>query len=78
MFLLLTQSENGKNKVMPIYQHRCKKCLHRFEKLIPMSQANIIQTCPKCLSNATIRVISKTSFMLKGSGWAKDGYASQE
>lgn len=61
---------------MPIYEHRCKKCKHQFEVMIPMSQLNMHQPCPQCDSQQTVRLISRSSFALKGGGWAKDGYGS--
>lgn len=59
---------------MPIYEHKCKKCKAISEVIVPMNQANNDMTCPDC-GGPTIRLISKTSFALKGDGWAKDGYS---
>ena len=62
---------------MPIYEQRCKRCQHQFEVMVTMSQANDPQPCPKCPSKTTIRIISKSSFALRGEGWAKDGYGKK-
>ncbi len=60
---------------MPTYCQRCKKCGHHFEVQVPMAQYSDPQPCPKCSATQTIRVFSRTSFSLKGDGWAKDGYS---
>lgn len=62
---------------MPIYEHKCKKCFARFEIIVGMKQANNDTACPDC-GGPTIRLISKTSFALKGDGWAKDGYSGSK
>jgi len=38
------------------------------------SRKNAAMVCPMCGKPCGERVISKTSFILKGPGWAKDGY----
>jgi len=58
---------------MPTYCQRCKKCGHRFEVQLPMAQYSDPQPCPKC-GATTVRVIAATTHVLKGGGWAKDGY----
>jgi len=57
---------------MPIYEYRCKECSHRFEKL--MKYKDPIPKCPKCEASQPVKLISVGSFVLKGSGWYKDGY----
>ena len=59
---------------MPIYEYRCKKCDHSFEKLMRHNERDDTQLCPKC-ENKTKRIVSKSSFSLKGGGWASDGYS---
>jgi len=59
---------------MPIYEHKCKKCRAVFEVMIPFSEANKPVACIECGAAKTVRLISATSFSLKGDGWAKDGY----
>jgi putative FmdB family regulatory protein len=60
---------------MPVYEYRCGKCGHEFEELQRIT-ADPIRKCPKCGKNAVERLISKTSFILKGTGWYKTDYAS--
>lgn len=59
---------------MPIYEYQCGKCGKHFEVMQKISEPPIAP-CPKCGDTAD-RVISLTSFSLKGGGWYKDGYAS--
>jgi len=59
---------------MPIYEYQCTKCGHEFEVLQKFSDAPL-STCPKCKGKVK-KVISNTSFVLKGSGWYADGYSS--
>ena len=55
---------------MPIYDYECKKCKRIFEKW--STEKNI--KCPYCNSKQIKKIISMTSFQLKGDGWFKDGY----
>ncbi len=56
---------------MPIYEYKCNKCNHKFEKLESFN-AESVSKCPVCGTNAR-RQLSLGSFILKGSGWyAKD------
>jgi len=60
--------------VMPIYEYRCSDCGVEFE----VSQGiddEPLTTCKKC-SGSVHRLISFTSFSLKGGGWYSDGYAN--
>jgi putative FmdB family regulatory protein len=59
---------------MPLFCHRCIVCDHRFEVLVSARAVEADQPCPACKEPKTIRVISRSSFALRGSGWAKDGY----
>ena len=59
---------------MPIYEYRCKGCKTEFELLQKITDEPLA-TCPKC-GKQVGRLISQTSFTLKGGGWYKDGYSS--
>ena len=60
---------------MPIYEYRCKKCGKQFEYMQRMSDAPK-RKCEACGALSLERLISHTSFQLKGSGWYKDLYSS--
>ena len=59
---------------MPIYEYRCKGCKKDFEVLQKITD-DPLAACPTC-GKQVKRLISQTSFTLKGGGWYKDGYAS--
>jgi putative FmdB family regulatory protein len=60
---------------MPVYEYACDKCGHEFEAEQRISD-DPIRTCPKCRARKVKRLISRTSFVLKGSGWYSDLYSS--
>ncbi len=60
---------------MPIYEYRCDSCGQHLEVLQKMSDAPQT-TCKHCGADALQRVMSRTSFVLKGSGWYATDYAS--
>jgi len=60
---------------MPVYEYACEKCGHEFEAEQRISE-DPIRTCPKCRARKVKRLISRTSFVLKGSGWYSDLYSS--
>ena len=51
---------------MPIYEYRCKKC-GQFEIMQKITERPLTR-CPTCQNKVT-KLISNTSFQLKGSGW---------
>ncbi len=62
---------------MPIYEYACKACDHEFEREQRISEKPV-RKCPKCGKLRAKRLISRTSFMLKGGGWYNDLYASSK
>ena len=60
---------------MPVYEYACEKCKHEFEVEQRISD-DPVRTCPECRARKVKRLISRTSFVLKGSGWYSDLYAS--
>lgn len=60
---------------MPIYEYACGKCGHEFE-VEQRITADPIKTCPECRARKVKRLISQTSFVLKGGGWYSDLYSS--
>jgi len=62
---------------MPTYLYSCEQCAEQFEIEHKMSEE--LDECPKCkangLSSKPKRLISITSFVLKGSRWGKDNYS---
>lgn len=62
---------------MPIYEYQCGACGHRFEEWQKITEAPV-KTCPKCKAKKVERLISATSFTLKGGGWYSDLYSSSK
>jgi len=60
---------------MPIYEYACAKCESEFE-VEQRITADPVKTCPRCKSKRVKRLISRTSFVLKGGGWYSDLYSS--
>ena len=60
---------------MPIYEYRCNACSKTFEKFQKIND-NPVNKCKDC-GGKVERLISATSFSLKGGGWYKDGYSSK-
>jgi putative FmdB family regulatory protein len=60
---------------MPTYEYLCQKCEREFEVEQRITDAPI-RSCPSCRSRKVKRLISRTSFVLKGGGWYSDLYAS--
>ncbi len=61
---------------MPMYEYKCPKCGHQEEKLQSFNDPapNCEKNCDEKKPVKMKRLISRTSFQLKGGGWAKDGY----
>ncbi len=60
---------------MPTYEYECGKCGHEFEREQRITDEPV-KTCPSCKARKVRRLISHTSFLLKGGGWYSDLYSS--
>src|SRR5262245_28160762 len=56
---------------MPVYEYRCEQC-GDFEEMQRITDPPLTR-CPKCKRKVR-RLISNTSFQLKGSGWYVTDY----
>jgi putative FmdB family regulatory protein len=59
---------------MPIYEYKCPKC-GEFEVSQRITE-DALKKCPTCKSKVE-RLLSRTSFILKGTGWYATDYASK-
>jgi len=59
---------------MPVYEYECNSCGKVFEVQQRMADAPLTD-CPEC-DGKVKKVMSMSSFQLKGGGWYADGYAS--
>lgn len=58
---------------MPIYEFHCERCEDSFEQFRSIRD-EALPTCPYCESQRVRRLISPTSFQLKGTGWYATDY----
>ena len=61
---------------MPIYAYKCKRCDEEFEEIQKISEAPLKkhEDCGGKLE----KLLSLSSFQLKGEGWYRDGYSKRE
>ena len=57
---------------MPVYEYQCKECGHIEEAFQKISEPPL-ETCPRCKGGLK-KLISQSSFHLKGSGWYVTDY----
>jgi putative FmdB family regulatory protein len=60
---------------MPLYEYECKKCGHRFEKILKFSDKPM-KKCPDC-GGAVEQLISAPTVQFKGAGWYVTDYAKK-
>jgi len=56
---------------MAVYEYRCEGCDHQFEVWTIFKEET---ACPSCGGTDVGRLMSPTSFKLKGSGWYATDY----
>jgi putative FmdB family regulatory protein len=61
---------------MPIYEYSCKKCGKQFEVFQGITEPDV-KTCKFCKGKVQ-KMMSLSSFTLKGSGWYATDYASKK
>lgn len=62
---------------MPIYEYYCTDCGHEFEVMQKINEKPI-RKCENCGKLKAKRAISRTSFVLKGSGWYVTDYGGSK
>ncbi len=63
---------------MPIYEYECSQC-HQTSDALQKVNDPAPETCPRCGARHTLsRLVSRTSFVLKGGGWYADLYSSSK
>jgi putative FmdB family regulatory protein len=62
--------------LVPVYEYRCISCGKIFEYMQRITEPPLT-ACEECAGELE-RLISATSFHLKGSGWYKDLYSSSK
>ena len=59
---------------MPVYEYECPACEMVHEVQQRMAD-DPLQDCPEC-NGPVKKIMSRSSFQLKGGGWYADGYSS--
>lgn len=59
---------------MPVYEYECLDC-HKITEIWQGLAEAQLTTCPTC-QGPVKKIISMSSFALKGGGWYADGYGS--
>ncbi len=62
---------------MPIYEYSCKACGAELEIRQKFAD-DPLTDCPECGSPSLERLVSTSSFALKGDGWYADGYGPKK
>ena len=61
---------------MPIYEYKCDLCNGLWEEIQKFSD-DPLTVCKSCEKECGVhKIVSKTSFVLKGENWANDGYSA--
>lgn len=61
---------------MPIYEYKCTKCNEQFEVMQKISDDSLTE-CSSC-GGELKKMITNTSFVLKGGGWYVTDYPSSD
>lgn len=61
---------------MPIYEYKCQMCNYTTESLQKVTDQPLV-TCPHCGQEQLIKLLSNTSFQLKGTGWYVTDFKDQ-
>jgi putative FmdB family regulatory protein len=61
---------------MPVYEYECSKCGCKMEAMQKIND-DPLKTCPSCKGKLR-RLVSLTSFHLKGSGWYATDYKNKK
>lgn len=59
---------------MPVYEYECLNC-HEITEIWQGLAEALLTTCPTC-QGPVKKIISMSSFALKGGGWCADSYSN--
>lgn len=62
---------------MPIYEYRCESCGATLEKIRKFSDPPLTD-CPACGKSTLKKLVSASSFRLKGSGWYETDFKNKK
>jgi putative FmdB family regulatory protein len=76
MLLFSFHSLRERSSPLPLFEYKCEKCGHRFEK-IEKHSASETKKCPKCGAKAQ-RQLAAPAIQFKGSGWYVTDYGGKQ
>ena len=62
---------------MPIYEYRCESCGKELEKIQKFSDLPL-KDCPECGKSSLRKLVSASSFRLKGTGWYETDFKTKK
>jgi len=62
---------------MPIYEYRCESCNEELEKIQKFSDPPLTD-CPACGKATLKKLVSASSFRLKGTGWYETDFKDKK
>lgn len=62
---------------MPLYEYQCSNCDAYLEKLQKISDSPLTR-CPECNQDTLIKLVSATTFKLKGNGWYETDFKNKK
>lgn len=62
---------------MPFYEFKCEECNIVMERNLPINTRIKFIICHKCGREAK-KIISNSTFILKGGGWYTEGYTKEK
>ena len=63
---------------MAIYEFRCEECGKIMQESLPISSKKETTVCIYCGEFNAKRIMSQSTFILKGGGWYADAYNKKE
>ena len=61
---------------MPIYEYQCQECGHQLEAIQKVADQPLVE-CPSCKNPELKKLVSASSFRLKGSGWYETDFKTK-
>ena len=61
---------------MPMYEYQCKNCNFKFEQIQKINDEPL-KNCPECQQPELHKLVSVTSFQLKGNGWYETDFKNK-
>jgi putative FmdB family regulatory protein len=62
---------------MPIYEYVCSSCGYQKEVLQKISDPVLVD-CPECGQKSYNKIVSSSSFQLKGEGWYETDFKTKK